>query len=365
MTSPLIFLPVVPVLHDIINRNLTVAELLQGLLHLSLRLIAFPALPETQHPFRIYRRLTCQGAVARDNIIEVITSNKVVVHVAGHLAPDAQLSAFLLRARGRHTESAIALSAIRLPFNAKLRLLSFLQHRTELISVGVPSSTPAFCHHLLTIDIHLDIPCIVEDELIELLLAFTLTTTLRLDKALIHHIGTLQTESIRKVLDTTIVGLISNLRCSRITIFIIDRILIAHQFLSHPVDIGSRKMTFLAILVIELEGTVQLKIIIGITEAAEGIGIPQDTIVLVGEDKWNAYLGIILEEVFVLTLHVQFFRLMLTESVESLIGRTVELHLPLQTVFHLFCDGRTALKTVFPLGYSEMFEGLTILRLLQ
>ena len=56
---------------------------------------------------------------------------------------------------------------------------------------------------------------------------------------------------------------------------------------------------------------------------------------------------------------------MLTESVESLIGRTVELHLPLQTVFHLFCDGRTTLKTVFPLGNREMFEDLTVLRLLQ
>ena len=96
MTTPLVFWPIVPVLHDIINRNLTVAELLQCSHNLILCLVTLPALPEAEHPFRIDGCLTCQGTIARDDLIEVVSGNEIVVHIAGHLTPDAQLTAFFL-----------------------------------------------------------------------------------------------------------------------------------------------------------------------------------------------------------------------------------------------------------------------------
>ena len=91
MTSPRIQFPVVPVLNDIVYRNLQVAELLQVLLDVLAALIALTALPETESPLRIERSLAGKRTVARNHLVEVLTGNEVVIHVRRHFAPDAQL----------------------------------------------------------------------------------------------------------------------------------------------------------------------------------------------------------------------------------------------------------------------------------
>ena len=52
MASPLVLFPIAPVLHNVVNRNLTVAELLKGADKFVLGLIALTALPESQCPLR-------------------------------------------------------------------------------------------------------------------------------------------------------------------------------------------------------------------------------------------------------------------------------------------------------------------------
>ena len=53
MRAPLILGPVVPVLYDIVDRDMTLTELSEGALHLVGRLIALAPLPEAQHPLRV------------------------------------------------------------------------------------------------------------------------------------------------------------------------------------------------------------------------------------------------------------------------------------------------------------------------
>ena len=78
-------------------------------------------------------------------------------------------------------------------------------------------------------------------------------------------------------------------------------------------------MTLATLLVIEFEGTVQLKVVVGIAKAAIAVTVPQQTIVLIRQHKGDADLGIILEQVFILALHIKLLTLVLTQSVESLI----------------------------------------------
>ena len=118
-------------------------------------------------------------------------------------------------------------------------------------------------------------------------------------------------------------------------------------------------MTGLAVLVVELERTVQLQIIVGVAEAAIAIGIPQDAIALGGEHKGDAHLGVVLEKIFVLAFHVEFFGLVLSESVECF-GLVLELQRPRKTVVLLLRNSAHANLT---LGNAEFAEGLSVLGL--
>ena len=71
-------------------------------------------------------------------------------------------------------------------------------------------------------------------------------------------------------------------------------------------------MSFLTLLIVEFEDAVQLLIVVGIAKTTIGVSIPQHAVVVRRDDEGYADLGIILEEVFILTRHVQLFRLVLT-----------------------------------------------------
>ena len=200
VAAPFVLLPVVPVLHDVVDGDVAFAELFQRARQLVSRLVAFAALPEPHHPFRIHRRLARQGAVATDDLIHIFARNHIVIHVTAHLAPDAQLSLFLRCARCSHTQSAVAHTAVGLPLNAQRRLLTPFQWHSKLIRVRIPCSAPTLCHHFLATHIHLDVACIVEDELVVARLG-------SLDAALIHHLRTFQSETLWQILNAALVGL--------------------------------------------------------------------------------------------------------------------------------------------------------------
>ena len=211
MTAPGVEFPVVPVLYDVIHRDMTLAELSQVALDVVRTLIALTALPEAQHPFRIERSLTRQRAITRNHLVEILACDEIVVHVLGHLTPNGKLSALLSTARLCNPQTTIGLTAIRPPLDAHLSLLALLQFSGELIAIGIPSRTPALRHYLLTVDIDLHIARIVEYELIELFLAFAFTTALWLDETLVSDGGTLQVEALGEVLNATIICLHGNL----------------------------------------------------------------------------------------------------------------------------------------------------------
>ena len=111
------------------------------------------------------RTIIC--AIARDDVVHRLAGYEVVVHVAGHLAPDGERLAVVDAAGLGHAQAAVALATIGQPLDAQLRLLALLQGALELIGIGVPGSTPAFGHHLFAVNIYLNISGVVEDELVD------------------------------------------------------------------------------------------------------------------------------------------------------------------------------------------------------
>ena len=127
MRTPLILGPVVPVLYNIVDRNMALAELSKGLLDLCGGLITLTTLPEAKYPLRIERSLTSECAIARDDLVEILACDEVVVHILGHLAPYTELLALSLVAWLRDTQTAISLATIGAPLYAKLNTLTLLQ----------------------------------------------------------------------------------------------------------------------------------------------------------------------------------------------------------------------------------------------
>ena len=95
------------------------------------------------------------------------------------------------------------------------------------------------------------------------------------------------------------------------------------------------------------------------------VGIPQQTVALVGEHKGNADLRVILKQVLILSLHIQFLTLVLSQSVKRLVLGRVELHLPRETMFMFLWYRIARLHAQFAFRHGEVPELLTILRLLQ
>ena len=102
----------------------------------------------------------------------------------------------------------------------------------------------------------------------------------------------------------------------------------AYELLATGIDIGAGEMTGTALAVVELEGAVELQVVVGVTETAVAVAVPEEAVVLVGHHEGDADLGVILEEVLVLALHVELLALVLTQTVERLVSGGVELHLP-------------------------------------
>ena len=353
MVTPRIQFPVVPVLYNVIHGNLTLTELREGLHHFRLCLIALTTLPETEHPFGINRSLTRQSAIAGNDLVEVLAGNEIIIHVATHLTPDAKLLTLLTAARLRDTETAIRDIAIGLPLNAKLRLHSLFQWSRELPGVRVPGRTPSLGNDFLASDIHLHITGIIENELIEFGLG-------SLHETFIDYIGTFHAEVLREILDASRFRLIGNGRSSGGIEFEIDGVLSTYDLLAILIHIGSRKMSCLTILVVKLESTVELQVIFRISKAAIAVAVPQNAIAIGGKHERNAHLRVILEEVFVLALHIKFLSLMLSQTIKCLL-LGIELQGPGKAVA-LFFGNRS--DTDFTFRNTERLEGLSVLSLL-
>src|SRR5690348_3667601 len=76
--------PVLPILHNDIQRNLQSAVLFHYTEQLPLTLIALPALPIAKDPTWKHRSLTGKFAPSCKPLIGVIASNKIIIHAVSH-----------------------------------------------------------------------------------------------------------------------------------------------------------------------------------------------------------------------------------------------------------------------------------------
>ena len=298
-----------------------VAELLHIVLNVLAALIALTALPETEGPLRIKRSLAGKRTVTGNHLIEILTGDEIIVHIRRHFTPDAQLVLLCLRTRSCYAESAVRNITIWLPLDTDWSLYALLDRSFKLIRVRIPGCTPALRHNQFAIDINLHVTGIIEDKLIE-------TVTWSLHITLVHHLGAIQCKTLWQVLNAALICLVANLRSLRHCILKVNAIFASNNLLTILIHISTCQLAFLSILIIEFESTVELEIIFRITPTAIRIRIPEDAIVFIRDDERHTHLGIILEEVFVLTLHVEFLTLMLTETIERLVIRRVEERTP-------------------------------------
>ena len=111
--------------------------------------------------------------------------------------------------------------------------------------------------------------------------------------------------------------------------------------------ICTRQCSFLTIFIVKLKNFSQLRVIIWITKTAQRITVEQNTIILIRNDKRNRNLCIILEKLFVLSFIIELFRLMLSQSIKSLILRRLK-HLTDRISFcTLYFDRSECLSSTF------------------
>ena len=231
MAAPLVVLPVLPVLDDIVHRNVAPAHLGEGFHQFRLGGVTLPALPEAQYPLGHHGGFAGEGTVTVDYFVVVITGNEIIVGLRLELAPESE-AGFLLRAlQGRHAKADIGDIPVGFPLNFQGGWNALFQMDGEFVAVRVPGRTPAAAHHLLTAHFRTLETCIILDKMI-------IPAFLCSDGSLIAHTGK---TAFRKVLYSPFVLIVE-------AVFPLDEFLSAHR----PVSTGKFQVKDLSQLAVRL-----------------------------------------------------------------------------------------------------------------
>ena len=292
MAAPLVLGPVLPVLDYIVHGNVAGPELGQRTHQVFLGAVTLAALPEAQGPFGHHLRLAGKLAVALDDAVVIVSGNEIIVGLGLELTPESEAGLLLGRLQRSHAKANIGHVSVRLPLNLHGRGLAGLQMDGELVAVGVPGRTPAAAHYL-----HAVYPGALE-------------TGIVLDKVIVSGfaggqgslIGNLGPHQgyLGKVLDGPFV-------------LIEQAVFLLHQGLSLGRSISARQ--------IQVKDLSQLLVGLGRAPAAQGIGIEQKAVALVGHYHGHAYLGIVLIQFLAEALVVKLTGLLLTQAIEGLVVR--------------------------------------------
>ena len=117
MTSPCVFRPMIPVEHNIVNRNPAVTETFQRSQHILLCVIFLTALPISHRPFWHNRRFPRQCTITADHFIHVIAGHEIIVQLRSHLTPPRLFALFFRVNRAQHAQSRIRNGAIGDPLH--------------------------------------------------------------------------------------------------------------------------------------------------------------------------------------------------------------------------------------------------------
>ena len=293
VTPPLVVFPVLPVLDNIVHRNVPLTQLPQRFYQVLLRSVALAALPEAQHPFGHYGRLAGELAVVLDDIVIIFSGHEVAVQLGLAFAPEGELIG-LDSAKRLHPEADIGHIPVRLPRHLDGRGYAGFQVDGVFVAVGVPGRTPAAAHHFLSADAGALEARIVLDEVI-------VARFLGGQRAFIGHFCALE-RYLGQVLDGKLV-------------LIEEAVFLLHQHASlGGVSALQLQVKYLAQLPVGLVGT----------PSAQGIGVEEEAVALVGHHHGHAHFGVVLVQLFLAAFVVELPCLVLAQAVEGLVLRAVE-----------------------------------------
>ena len=288
VTPPLVVFPILPVLHDVVHRDVAAAEFRKGTQQVLLCAVTLPALPEAQNPLGHDRRLSGQLPVALDDPVIVIGCDEIVIGQRLTFTPESEAGFRLGGLQGRYAKADVGDVAVRFPVDGKGHGLPRFQVDGELVTVGVPGRTPAAAHHFLPAHFR------------------ALETSIVLDKMVITAlaggegplVSDIRENALRQVPDGPF-GLE------------IQGILLADEGLSFAGHIAA--------LQLQVENLAQLPVWLRRAPSALGVRVEEHSVALVGNHQRDTDLGIVLVQFLAAALVVQFPGLMLSQAVKGLV----------------------------------------------
>ncbi len=303
-TPPLVLHPVVPVLDDVVDGHPPAAELLHHPENLLLSTVTLPALPVSHCPSGQYMRFPGNRAVSSDHLVHISALHEIVVYPAAKLAPEGDGVLFTGRFWSQRPQGAIGNAAVRLPLDAERSPHPFFQSAPEFERIRIPGGAPPLPHNLVLPHPSLHVAGVVEPEVIY--------SGLRgFDVSFEHHIRTFQGEVLREEDIVRLLVLPSYERFG------------TDEGLSFRGSPDACKPPFRSVTVIDSEDFVQLAIFTGVPPAAQGVIVPEDAVVTGRYDERNGDLRVILEKLFGAVLPVELIALVLAQTVECFVLRTV------------------------------------------
>ena len=293
VTPPLVVFPVLPVLDNVVHRDMSLAQLLEGFYQVFLRGIPLAALPETQHPLGHHGCLTGELAVVLDYRIIAFSAQEIVVQLGFTLAPEGEL-VLLHRPVRLHPKANVGYIPVRFPVNADGRGHAGFQVHGVLVAVGVPGRTPAAAHHFLPTDYRaLETGIVLNKVVIACLMGGY--------SAFVGDFCALQ-RNLGQVPDGKFV-------------LVEEAVFLLHQ---HP-GFGS-----VGALQLQVKDLSQLLVGLVGTPSTQGIGVEEEAVAFAGNHHGNTHLGVVLVEFLLAAFVVKLPGLMLAQAIEGFVRGTVK-----------------------------------------
>src|SRR5258708_233259 len=127
MRTPLVCLPIKPILDDVIDGNITRTKSFEDVETLLLRFVTLAALPKAKSPARHHRRLAANTAIAGDYLIDLGSINKVVVNTIADFGPERSVCA-----RGRRLPEELHGFFALISGPLKLHTVTMLRFKMDL-----------------------------------------------------------------------------------------------------------------------------------------------------------------------------------------------------------------------------------------
>ena len=151
VASPLVILPVLPVLDDVVHGNIPAPELGQRAHKIFLSAVTLAALPESKRPFRHHLSLSGEGSVAGDHLVHIVSGDIIIVQFRTHLRPERETALLGLGPWLSHSQSDVRDIPIRPPADFDRSLLALLKADSEFVGVRIPCRSPTLGDNLFAV----------------------------------------------------------------------------------------------------------------------------------------------------------------------------------------------------------------------